>query len=188
MKFNMGCGHNRREGYVNVDSAPESAADEIWNLEQTPWPWPDSCAEEVLFIHSLEHMGRDTDVFLAIVKELYRICAPGAVVVIHAPDPRHDTFLDDPTHVRAITRNMLALFDRERNDAWRAQGLANTPLAHYTGVDFRIVEHRAILAPEYLQAVNAGEVAREDLPRLARERNNVVLENRIRLEARKPAG
>jgi len=187
MKFNMGCGHNRREGYVNVDSAPESAADEVWNLEATPWPWPDNCAEEILFIHSLEHMGGDPDVFLAIMKELYRICAPGATVVVHAPDPRHDNFIDDPTHVRAITVRMLSLFDRQRNDDWKAQGLANTPLAHYTGVDFVIAGFQAVVAPEYEAPLKSGEISRDDLSRLARERNNVIVENRIRLTARKPA-
>ena len=29
MKFNMGCGQRRLEGYVNVDAAKESAADEV---------------------------------------------------------------------------------------------------------------------------------------------------------------
>src|SRR4051812_30210725 len=100
MKFNMGCGLNRRDGYVNVDMFASSGADEVWNLEQTPWPWPDGCAEEVLFIHSLEHMGEQSAVFLEIIRELYRICAPGASVRIHVPHPRHDDFIDDPTHVR----------------------------------------------------------------------------------------
>lgn len=187
MKFNMGCGHNRREGYINVDASPECGPDEIWDLETTPWPWPDNCAEEVLFIHSLEHMGAESRVFLAIMKELYRICAPGASVVIHAPDPRHDNFLDDPTHVRPITPRMLTLFDRQRNDAWKAAGLANTPLAHYTGVDFRITAFRAVVAPEYEASVKAGEISGDELSRLARERNNVIVENRIQLQACKPA-
>src|SRR5436190_680539 len=59
MKFNMGCGQRRLEGYVNVDSAKESAADEVWDLERTPWPWADGCAEEIRFIHALEHMGAE---------------------------------------------------------------------------------------------------------------------------------
>ena len=80
MKFNMGCGQQNRPGYVNVDVAASSTADEVVDLEATPWPWPDSCAEEVVFNHALEHMGGDPKVFLAIMAELYRICAPGAVL------------------------------------------------------------------------------------------------------------
>jgi hypothetical protein len=70
MKFNMGCGHNRIPGYVNVDAFAACEPDEVFDLEQTPWPWPSGCAEEVLFIHSLEHMGADAKVFLAIIQEI----------------------------------------------------------------------------------------------------------------------
>ena len=78
LKFNMGCGQNRRAGFINVDAAAASQPDEVVDLEATPWPWPDNCADEVWFVHSLEHMGADAKVFLAIMIELYRICAPGA--------------------------------------------------------------------------------------------------------------
>lgn len=185
MKFNMGCGHNRREGYVNVDASPECAPDQVWDLEQFPWPWPDGCAEEVQFIHSLEHMGGDPKTFLAIMQELYRISAPGCAVVIHVPHPRHDNFLNDPTHVRAITPDMLSLFDREKNDEWRRLGGANSPLAHYTGVDFKIESTTTVLAEPYATRLKEGQMTREAMLEALRSHSNVALEYRIRLEARK---
>src|SRR3954467_8023608 len=129
MRFNMGCGHNKLNGWVNVDAFAAAEPDVVWDLETLPWPWPDNCATEVRFIHSLEHMGGDPKVFLAIMSELYRIAAPDGRVVIHVPHPRHDNFLGDPTHVRIITPDTLNLFDRAQNDAWRQSGSANTPLA-----------------------------------------------------------
>jgi hypothetical protein len=187
MKFNMGCGRNRQAGYVNVDSAPEAGADVTWDLEQTPWPWEDNCATEVLFVHSLEHMGGDPKVFLAMMKELYRIAAPGCEIVIHAPHPRHDNFINDPTHVRAITPDMLKLFDRELCEGWIARGAANTPLAIYTGTDFVVRNTTTVLAEPYSTQHREGKLTREQVMNLIYDRNNVVSEYRITLEARKPA-
>lgn len=185
MKFNMGCGLNRMDGYVNVDASRGAAADEVWDLETTPWPWPDGCAEEVRFIHSLEHMGGDPKVFLAIMQELYRIAAPGCRVVIHVPHPRHDNFLGDPTHVRPITGDALRLFDRQLNETWRREHRANTPLALYLGVDFRLAEERTIVEDALWAAHERGELSMADLQQMIRRQYNVVTETRFTLEVRK---
>jgi len=187
MKFNMGCGLRKRDGFVNVDSAPESEPDELWDLEQTPWPWPSDCAEEIWFIHSLEHMGADAKVFIAIMKEIYRIAQPGCRIHIHVPHPRHDNFLGDPTHVRPIMPQMLSLFDRRKNEAWRQAGAANTPLALYTGVDFEIVENTTILAQPYAGQFNRGELSADDANHLLKTQFNIGEEFRMVLVARKDA-
>lgn len=186
LKFNMGCGQNKLEGYVNVDSMAEGGPDEVFDLERTPWPWPDNCAEEVVFNHSLEHMGGDPKVFLAIMVELYRICAPGARVNIRVPDPRHDHFLNDPTHVRAITPDMMQLFDREMNETWRRDRLSNTPLALYTGVDFKLASYQMMLAEPYGSRYDSGQLTPEGVMEAALSLNNVIQEWVIQLEVRKP--
>jgi hypothetical protein len=107
------------------------------------------------------------------------------VIEIRVPHPRHDNFINDPTHVRVITPPLMELFDRARNDDWKARGCANSPLAHYTGVDFTLTYVKQILTPEYLAAFQANQITHEDLPRLARERNNVVEEIYIKLLVRK---
>jgi hypothetical protein len=187
MKFNMGCGHTKLPGWINVDAHAACEPDVAWDLEQTPWPWPDSCAEQVLFHHSLEHMGGTPPLFLALMQELYRICAPGAVIEIVAPHPRHDDFLNDPTHVRALTPAMLVLFDREMNDRWKQSGASNTPLAHYTGVDFKLRRVVQLPTEDYLRQLNEGTIDEATLTRYASERLNVFREYRFQLVARKPA-
>lgn len=185
MRFNMGCGHNRAAGFVNVDAAPECEPDQIWDLERTPWPWPDGCAEEVRFVHSLEHMGGDPKVFLAMMAELYRILAPGGSVLIHVPHPRHDDFLNDPTHVRPITPAVLSLFDRVNNDAWKEARAANTPLAHYTGADFVIRSVRTVLDEPWASRLREGAVSKEEVAAALRSSLNVAKELQITMTARK---
>jgi len=185
MKFNMGCGLNRMDGFINVDASAGAAADEVWDLETTPWPWADSCADEICFIHALEHMGGDPKVFLAIMQEIYRIAAPGCRVRVHVPHPRHDHFLNDPTHVRPITADGLRLFDRQLNEAWRRDGRSNTPLGLYLGVDFQIVEERTIVETSLWKRHEAGELSLEALQEMIRRQYNVVSEIRLVLEVRK---
>lgn len=186
MKFNMGCGHNRADGFVNVDASAACAPDEVWDLECTPWPWPDSCAEEVRFVHSLEHMGASADVFLAIMRELYRIAAPGCLIRIHVPHPRHDDYLNDPTHVRPITPAILRLFDRSLNDEWKAKGAANTPLAHYLGIDFATKSAITVLDEPWQSRLRSGELTEAAVVGAVRSQLNVAREFQIVLEARKP--
>lgn len=78
--------------------------------------------DEVLFHHSLEHLGRETRVFFGIIQELYRVCKAGAKVQINVPHPRHDHFMGDPPHVRAITPPLLAMFSKKENERWKKWG------------------------------------------------------------------
>ncbi len=186
MRLNMGCGFGKRDGWVNVDISPAAEPDVVCDLEQTPWPWPDDSAEQVAFVHSLEHMGADPRVFLAIMQELYRVCAPDAVIQIIVPHPRHDNFITDPTHVRAVTPRMLELFDLEKNEQWRKVGASNTPLAFYLSVDFQVLEWRLTLAEPFRTRSAEGKISQEDLRFAVRAYNNVAEEFHILLRARKP--
>ncbi len=184
-KVNLGCGFNSIPGFLNVDKVPVCRPDLVFDAETLPWPWETNSVTEVLFYHSLEHMGASTDVFLGMIRELYRVCAPNARVRIHAPHPRHDDFINDPTHVRIITPVLLSLFDRQRNQRWIDGGFANTPLAIYLNVDFLIESSEVTLLPRYQEKVISGELSEEEARTLLREQNNIATEYNIVLRVRK---
>jgi len=187
MKFNMGCGHNKQAGFTNVDQSPVCGPDQVVDLEVMPWPWPDDCAGEVVFNHCLEHMGGDPKVFLSIIKELYRVCRPDAIVTIAVPHPRHDNFIGDPTHVRIISPQVMALFDRKENDRWAEMGASNTPLAQYLGVDFEITSSTVELDEPYRTELSEGRLSQDQVLTALRDKNNVGTEYRMQLRVRKPS-
>jgi hypothetical protein len=187
MKYNMGCGSRKLPGFINVDAVAACSPDQVVDLEVTPWPWPDSCADEIRFIHSLEHMGAEPKVFLAIMSETYRIAADGCTVQIDVPHPRHDNFIGDPTHVRAITPQTLALFDYEVCTKALKLGAANTPLAHYLALDFETVHTDTVIDEPYFAQLRSGAISEADLKGLIRSSFNVVREYRFTLRVRKSA-
>lgn len=179
MKLNLGCGVNHKVGWHNVDRYASCKPDELVDLERLPWPWADSCAHEVLFNHSLEHMGQASDVFIGIMRELWRVCAPGALVQINVPDPRHDDYLGDPTHVRPITNHVINLFSQRLNRSWAATGAANTPLGMIHGIDFEIENHEMILDEPWSTMHEQGKITPADLADAVRRFNNVIRANKF---------
>jgi len=185
MKLNLGCGNKKLPGFVNCDSQSACNPDRIVDLESLPWPFEDSVADEVVLSHVLEHLGESSKVYLGIIKELYRVCAPDAVVRIAVPHPRHDDFLTDPTHVRPILPDQFHMFSKKKNAQWRADGYANTPLADYLDVDFEVEDVSWTVEDIWLKRLQAGEVDTTRLATLAREQNNILKEAKITLRVKK---
>jgi hypothetical protein len=183
MKLNLGCGFNKPDGFIHVDMFEECQPDVVHNLETFPYPFADDSCEEILFNHSLEHIGQQPNVFLKIMQEIYRICKNEALIRINVPHPRHDHFISDPTHVRAITPLTLQLFDLDLNRQWQQMKGANSPFAIYLGVNFKLISTEINVEQLYIDQLNRKEISNADLSKLINERNNVATEYRFILKS-----
>lgn len=186
MNLNLGCGFDKREGWLNVDSFVACQPDLLMDLEATPWPLDSDAFDHVLLKHVLEHLGATFEVFAAVMRELYRVTAPGGVVEIHVPHVRHDTFWSDPTHVRAFTPLTFEMMSRRRNRAWIEAGANYTMLALRMGVDFEVESIVQTYDPDWTARLRAGEITQHELRRAAVSSWNVARELQVRLRAVKP--
>lgn len=184
-KLNLGCGFNKIDGFVNVDMFDACNPDVLHNLEITPWPFPENTVNEIVLNHSLEHLGKTTDAFLEIIKEIYRISKNGATVRIIVPHPRHDNFLNDPTHIRSITPGLFDMLSLDNCNAYKKIGASNTPLAIYLNVDFVILNCVTMIEEKIWEKHKSGEIDQQELHNMVHRQNNVATEFNITLQVKK---
>lgn len=186
MRYNLGCGRDYRQGWVNADRDPETRPDLVMDLEAFPWPIQDAAANEVLLSYVLEHLDGGSETFLSVMKELYRICQPGARVVIRTLDPHHDDYLSDPTRQRPITPGMFGPFDLALNERSLAAEQPVAQLAKQLKVDFAVVSATQYLDPRWQEALDSGRISVEAVTEAMRSHRNVVQRHEITLQAHKP--
>jgi len=92
--LDVGCGVNKFEGAIGLDSNPRTAADVIHDLANVPYPFADDEFDEVISRHVIEHLP---DV-MAFVTELYRITKNGGRIRIVTPHYTNPDWANDPTH------------------------------------------------------------------------------------------
>lgn len=76
-KLNIGCGWNKKEGFVNIDKAPEVKPDMVVNIEQG-LPFPDNSFEYVYSSHCIEHVRPQYWSF--VLNEIARVSKDGCIL------------------------------------------------------------------------------------------------------------
>lgn len=175
MKLNLGSGHKRIDGYLNIDSDPNSNPDYVLNLETDKLPFDDNSVDAVICHHILEHLG---DGFFHLIQELYRVCKHGTIIDVHVPHPQHDTFLIDPTHKRPIYPHTLDMFSKTRNKRDMDAGGCETPIGFIFDVDMYVLDHRPVLDEYWMPRFQS--MSEEQCEYTARTFNNVVIEYHIK--------
>ena len=129
-RLNLGCGADRREGYVNLDANPAVGPDIAHDLNRYPYPFADGVFDEILCDNVLEHL----DGIVGPLEEIWRICADGARVKIVVPSFPAPAAAVDPTHRCSYTFGTFAYFtDR-------------SPVPHTTHARYRILRRRLVFS------------------------------------------
>jgi hypothetical protein len=116
LKLDLGCGKNKREGFVGVDSMQFEGVDIITNLAGGRWPWADGSVEEVHCSHMLEHLTASERVHFA--NELHRVLRKGGKATIITPHFASVRAYGDLTHQWPPVVSFWYLY---LNAEWRAQ-------------------------------------------------------------------
>lgn len=183
--LHIGCGFKHLEGFVNVDAMAACRPDRIADIEDI-WPWADDSVAEIVAEHVLEHVGQTPAQFIAVLKEMYRVCRDGAAIRIVVPHPEHEVFAIDPTHVRAIRPPTLAMFDQRRNAEVIASGNSETPLGIYHDIDFELLYVHMVPDAAVGAALQAGQIDEAQLQQMERHQRNIIIETRMVLRVHKP--
>lgn len=109
IRLDLGCGSKKHPLCVGVDREAGDGVDIVHDLTVTPWPLPDNCAHSVFLIHVWQELPRSA--ILAVMDELWRVCAPGAEVFVAGYYGLGWRFVADPRAVNPCTETTFAYFD-----------------------------------------------------------------------------
>jgi hypothetical protein len=123
MKIDIGCGKNKREGFIGVDSIKFDTVDVHFDVTSGPWPWEDGSVEEIHCSHFLEHLTREQ--WVPFFNEAHRVLQEGGKLTVITPHWSHACAYGDPTH-KSFLSEWVPLY---LNKAWRDQ---NAPHVGYT--------------------------------------------------------
>lgn len=108
-KLNIGCGHDYKEGWVNVDKSRFVKADVYMDVDSDLWvPSNHNKASEIYMSHLLEHTKNP----LFVMEQLWLVSKPDAKLVVRVPYGSSDNAWEDQTHTRPYFIGSFAYFSQ----------------------------------------------------------------------------
>jgi len=83
LKLNLGCGANKLDGYVNIDSEPSVKPDILANMLDK-LPYKANSVDEVAMFHVVEHISKHSH--LKLFTEIWRVLKPGGTLLLAYPE------------------------------------------------------------------------------------------------------
>jgi hypothetical protein len=130
LKLDIGCGKNKKEGFIGVDSLALDGVDIVHDL-RTPWPWADQSVDEIHCSHFLEHLTAQERVHF--MNEAWRVMKVGAKAAVITPHWASNRAYGDPTHQWPPVSEMFFYY---LDPAWRDVNAPHTD-SRYSPNGFR---------------------------------------------------
>lgn len=163
-KLNLGCGHTKMPGFINIDKMKENFPDICYDLEiKQPLPFVDNSIDFVFGSHVIEHIRN----IFVLFGELHRVCKPGAKLMFITPYATSDDAFESLDHCRLLNENSWMYLDK----------ITNEGCAYAIDFDFKVVETILVPYPEFL---NDPEIEFK-----RKHWRNVIREMRVLLEVKK---
>lgn len=178
IKINIGAGSTRYDGYVNCDYSDQYNPEYVFDLEKDAWPFEDNSVTHVIAHHVLEHLGEG---YFHALKELYRVCAPGAPIDIRVPHYNHPDFHHDATHKRSITPYGLNMFSQKQNHIDFLSNTATSRLGQQLNIDLEVVSYSYVIDKFYDEMLSGKTI--KEIESFAREKNSVIAEIWVKMMA-----
>jgi len=150
MEILLGAGSNHKKrlyeadnaawnGLVTVDFNNNHKPDVVHDLTALPWPFEESCADEVHAYEVMEHLGAQGDflAFFAQWSEIWRVLKPDGMFFGTSPALFSPWLWGDPGHTRVIQPESLGFLHQPNYSA-----VGVTPMSDYRfcyRADFDIV-------------------------------------------------
>ena len=123
MKIDLGCGPNKKEGFIGVDQFAFPNVDHVVQIGREPLPFADGEVEEVHASHFVEHLNAAER--CSLFNELFRVMKPGAKMTMIVPHWGSSRAYGDPTHQWPPVVEMFWYY---LSKTWREANAPHVPL------------------------------------------------------------
>lgn len=126
LKIDLGCGPNKKEGFIGVDQINFPNVDVVMHLGKDKLPFADNSVVEFHCSHFMEHLTANERTH--VVNELYRVMKPGAKGIVVVPHWASCRAYGDPTHVWPPVSEFWFYYLKKE---WRAANAPHTDIEHF---------------------------------------------------------
>jgi len=107
-KLDIGCGRNKKSGYIGIDKSPKTDADYFLDIGRDTLPFLGGEIDQIYTAHTFEHLTGDELIF--VMNECWRVLGWGGKMFIHVPSKDCALAWQDPTHRSYFVSESIKFF------------------------------------------------------------------------------